>query len=483
MNNHDSIILIFEALASRLEGTVLLFEPSSNHILACSVNRKDFEPCTFTRYFEKYKVLPFKVSDDNQPAKGDIVDRDKYVVGYWEKTIVGEYHLVSFSTKDKSNETLLSILRPYMRLIENMDGIIFVKDVAGSYVAFSKGCMEKSEYINPDQVIGYTDMDLWPENAHMFIKNDQEVITSKQSKFFIERFIYKDGLIRYYAGYKSAILDQNDNVIGVFGNLQDITILKQREHALVDEKDSAVKQNQAKLQFIRNMQHDIRTPFSGILGMANLLYEQETDTEKKAMISTLTTSAEELLNYCNDIIDYANIENGQIAVIDRLFDFKKLARSVYNLEMPAAKNKNVELSFEYDDALAENLVGDPFRLQRILINLVGNAIKFTEKGAVKFKISKIREYKHQRSLIVSMRVEDTGIGIPESQQDMIFEKMTRVSPSNKGLYRGHGFGLKIVRQFTQELDGDLNLESTCGQGTAVTVVVPLRMPLVQDAIY
>ena len=162
---------------------------------------------------------------------------------------------------------------------------------------------------------------------------------------------------------------------------------------------------------------------------------------------------------------------------------QKLVQTVYNLEKPAAMHKSLKFSLQFDSGLGRYFVGDPFRIQRIMINLVGNAIKFTQQGKVIIKLKKIKEYTEKRTIIVCIQVIDTGIGIRAHDQDLIFEKMTKVSPSSQGLYRGHGFGLKIVKQFTEEIEGDLHLESSPEKGTKFSVVFPLRVPHAHEDIY
>ena len=416
----------------------------------------------------------------HERCRGQICDLQGKTLGDWSIKYTDNGAMLFCHYQLPSTKEVMAYLEPFMQVVNLMPGNTFVKDVDGVYMAINLALLERSDYSTHDQIVGKTDIELWPDSAQRIIRHDQQVIESRKTMFFIEKLTRMNGQVVYYAGHKSPIIDKTQRVVGVMGNLIDITSLKQKEFDLLAEREAAVKENKAKMDFIRNMQHDIRTPFTGIIGTTTILQESESDDHKKSLLQIIQSSAEELLTYCNDIIDYANIENGQVAIIDRVFDLRGLAHSIYELEAPAAQAKGLELSYEYDNELLDNIVGDPFRIQRILINLVSNSIKFTSRGTVSFSIRKIKSFKNHRSILIAISVSDSGMGIPETQQDQIFEKLTRVSPANKGLFKGRGFGLKIVKQFTEDLDGDLNLQSMPGVGTTVTVILPLKEPLVQD---
>ncbi len=418
---------------------------------------------------------------NSEPYNGQICDLNGKSLGDWVIKYSENSALLYCHYSVPTKENILESLHPFMAIVDLLPGNTFVKNVDGIYMAINLAMLERSDFSHRNQLIGRNDIDLWPDSAQRIIRNDQEVIEKRTCHFFIEKFTRTNGQVLYYAGHKMPIFDRAERVVGIMGNLIDITALKQKEYDLLAEKEAAVKQNRVKMDFIRNMQHDIRTPFTGIIGTANILMEKESCDHKKALLSIIHNSADELLAYCNDIIDYANIENGQVAIVDRIFNCRTLGESVFQLEVPAAQSKGIRLQYDYDDSLVDQIVGDPFRIQRILINLVSNGIKFTSTGSVKFTISKLKKIRQHRNILIKISVEDTGMGIPTTQQDQIFEKLTRVSPANKGLFKGRGFGLKIVKQFIEDLDGDLNLQSNPGKGTKVSIVLPVKEPLVQDS--
>ncbi len=278
---------------------------------------------------------------------------------------------------------------------------------------------------------------------------------------------------------KIPLRDEKGNIIGVIGNTVDITALKKIETELREAKEKLEKANSIKTEFIRNMEHDIRTPFSGVWGITNVLWQRETEPEKKELLGDVTNCTKELLDYCNGILDYAKIEQGNLPLLEKKFNIHKLIDSVITIETPPAKYKKLNLTLEYDENLPIILVGDQYRLQRILINLVSNAIKFTQQGEVKLCV-KLVKLQDNKNAIIRFIVEDTGIGIPQEKQDFIYEKFAKVIPSNKGTYKGIGLGLKIVKQFIEEMGGEIDLKSEPGQGSTFVCTLPFKLPLVSD---
>ncbi|QLH43983.1 MAG: GHKL domain-containing protein [Coxiellaceae bacterium] len=155
------------------------------------------------------------------------------------------------------------------------------------------------------------------------------------------------------------------------------------------------------------------------------------------------------------------------------FNLSQLITSTINIELPAAKHKELTLTVDFDNNIPPVLIGDDYRLQRILINLLSNAIKFTHKGSVKLVVEQsVRE--NNNLIILKFIVEDTGIGIPIEKQNFIYEKFARISPSNKGIYEGAGLGLSIVKQFIEEMEGEIDLESEIDKGSKFICTIPLN---------
>lgn len=291
------------------------------------------------------------------------------------------------------------------------------------------------------------------------------------------RIVRPDGEVRWIFDRGFPIFDETNRCCGVTGVAIDVTREKQSEEVLRKAKEEYF--NQLKTQFVRNMEHDVRTPFNGIWGLSSYLWERETDAEKKELLSDITHSAKELLDYCNDILDFSRIELGNLPVLEKKINVKQLISSIMMMEVPAAKIKKINLTVNYSDSIPTILLGDPHRLQSTLINLVSNAIKFTKKGSVELAIE-LAKQPENRQIILKFIVKDTGIGIPAEMQDFIYEKFTRLNASNRGNYKGAGLGLRIVKQFVEEMNGEIELQSELGVGSTFICMIPFKLPLIPD---
>lgn len=372
-------------------------------------------------------------------------------------------------------------------VIENLPGSIYWKNKEGVYLGrnlFSAERMLSVELESnsvQDDVIGKTDYDLFSkETADRYRAHDLQVMESRKEYSVEESVILPSGKTIIQLSTKRPIYDQNGHVVGIVGNTVDITHLKEIEAELRKEHARAEQANLIKTEFMRNMEHDIRTPFSGMLGMANYLWETEEDPVKKGCLNDIVQCAKELLDYCNSILDFSKIESGLHLVADKKFYLQDIINSAVKMELPAAKLKQLSLIVDYDHQIPKVLVGDPHRIHRILVNLLSNAIKFTQQGQIKLHVSLLP--KEHPSTLVRFMVEDTGVGIPEDKKDYIFEKFTRLSLSNKGFYKGIGLGLRIVKQFMHEINGEIDLISQVGQGTKFICTIPFRRPLTEDFV-
>lgn len=386
------------------------------------------------------------------------------------KELVGINH----SDKDKEIYRLKNV-------IENLPGSIYWKDQNGVYLGVNCFSIEKMRSVNLawQDIVGKTDYDLFPkEVADAYRKNDLEVMTSGHESSREEVITLPNGEILIQLSSKRPLRDEQGDIVGIVGNTVDITYLKKVESELREAKEKAEAANQLKMAFIRDMEHDIRTPFSGIYSITKYLYEQETEPNKKEFLGHVVNSSKELLNYCNTILDFSRIESGVLPLTEKKFNLHKLLDSVIMIENPAAQFKNLELLFEQSSDLPQIILGDQYRLHRILINLLSNAIKFTKTGFIKLT-AKLQKT-DSRQAIISFIIEDTGIGIPPHQQEIIFEKFTRVIPANKNLYKGNGLGLKAVKQFTEELEGEIELASELDRGSIFICTLPFKLPLISE---
>jgi signal transduction histidine kinase len=262
-------------------------------------------------------------------------------------------------------------------------------------------------------------------------------------------------------------------VVGVLGIIYDIT-------DLVLAKKQAEIMSQLKSEFVQNMQHDIRTPTSGMWSGLQMLIETEEDPGKQAILILLRDSAKQLFDICNEIIDFDKIERSETLIFSKPIDIRKILSNVIDLNGAAAYQKKLKLSFDVDDKIPKILKGDEYRISRTLINLVSNAVKFTETGSVHL-LAKLLSLTDKQA-IVQLEVHDTGPGILDEKKEFIYEEFARGDASNRGKYQGSGLGLNIVKQFVAELNGRLEVNSAVGKGTIFYVRLTLERVSIETAL-
>ncbi len=253
---------------------------------------------------------------------------------------------------------------------------------------------------------------------------------------------------------------------------RDITARIAAEQELVEARARAESANEAKSRFLATVSHEFRTPLNGILGMADLLGDTGLDPEQATYVRALRTSGEALLGLVDDILDFAKVEAGKLELASERFDLGVLVETVSELMAPRAQVEGIELAAHLAPDLPTHLVGDRDRLRQILLNLVGNAIKFTDQGGVGIRIGRDAE-------TVVIEVADTGPGIPEERRQAIFEEFEQADVSPARRHEGTGLGLAIVRRLTGLMGGSVGVEARDGGGSLFRVRLPL--PVADDA--
>jgi CheY-like chemotaxis protein/HPt (histidine-containing phosphotransfer) domain-containing protein len=228
-------------------------------------------------------------------------------------------------------------------------------------------------------------------------------------------------------------------------------------------------------QFMANMSHEIRTPLNAIVGFCNLLSRSRLNDRERELSDNIQLASENLLSIVNDILDFSKIEAGMLILEKVPFDPNGLFYSVQQMFVEKAKQKNLSLDVHLAPGLPEQVVGDPTRLTQILINLIGNALKFTERGGIVVSVVPISRAHSSRRLTLRIEVRDSGIGIPADQLERIFERFTQSDEQTTRIYGGTGLGLSIVKGLVGAMHGVISVQSETGKGSLFTVLLPFSL--------
>jgi len=259
----------------------------------------------------------------------------------------------------------------------------------------------------------------------------------------------------------------------MFGTHLDITSRKHLEQQLKTAKKQAERANRAKSDFLARMSHDLRTPLTAVTGLTELMRDTPLNAEQTAHVRNLGHAANNLLSVITDILDFSKIEAGRMTLEAVPFSLRELLTETHSLLSVKATQKKLRLLLDEDPALPEFVCGDPGKLRQILVNLVGNALKFTDKGYVRIKTETVSK---PDSAIVTFTVEDTGIGIPAERQPLLFKAFSQTDPSMSRKYGGTGLGLSIVLRLVNLMGGTVRLESEEGKGSKFITEIPFVLP-------
>ena len=355
--------------------------------------------------------------------------------------------------------------------INATEDLIFVKDKDFYYRAVNKPLCE-NYLLREDQIVGHKDDELLPEETiNVFRHIDVEVIEKGKTIKVEELVTFPSGKKVLLETVKSPCFDEDGNIIALIGIARDITERKKAEQELQNAKDAADLASRAKSQFLSNMSHEIRTPMNAVLGFSQILQELELDPNKKFYLESILNAGRSLLSIINDILDLSKVEAGFLSLQYSPIEMGPLLDELEEFFSQRVKEKDLVFNIESKKTDRVLLV-DAVRLRQVLINIINNAIKFTDSGSISVivELKCLNSYKNLGHL--NIRIKDSGIGIDEDQQQGIFETFQQARGQKAVEYGGTGLGLAISKKLVELMGGNIQLESTKGQGSTFIIDIP-----------
>ncbi len=388
--------------------------------------------------------------------------------------IIGTFGISRDVTLQVRAETELARERDLLKTImNNIPDIIYVKDRFSRFLTANESMMRLLGKNDLSEIIGRNDYDFSPpEMACNYVADDQNVMRSGKALVDQEETIRRsDGKTIWLLTTKVPLHNDDGEVMGMVGISRDITARKQAAQELMSAKELADAANRAKSEFLANMSHEIRTPMNGILGMTELLAGTDMTAEQQEFLTLVQQSADSLLRLLNDILDFSKIEAGRLELDFAPFNLRDCIGKAIKLLTLKANEKGLELAGRIDPSIPNELMGDAGRLRQIVVNFVGNAIKFTSSGEVVVDVNP--ESLDEDSAVLHITVRDTGIGIAKEKQQKIFEAFAQADASTTRRFGGTGLGLTISARLIQMMEGTVWVESELGVGTTFHFYVHL----------
>ena len=411
-----------------------------------------------------------KAGDELETVDGRILVRDFIPIESGENYLGHLWQYRDVTERRQAQRAIQKSEEKYRNIMENMQLGMLELDQEERIVKVYDRFSEMTGY-REEELLGKVAAEvLLPPDSRSVISEDRDLRKSGQPAVYEIQIRRKDGSLFWALISGSPIYNDQGKLQGSLALHYDITDRKLLEQDLFQAKQVAEQARRAEQQFLANMSHEIRTPMNAVIGMTYLLYETSINERQKEYLDALRFSADSLLGIINNILDISKIEAGELELEEKTFNLLQMMNALYRTFQFKLREKPVSMVLNYDPAIKHLIIGDATRLNQILINLLGNAGKFTNKGTIGLDVRLLRETPD--SYLLEFKVHDTGIGIPTDKLELIFENFKQADLEVVRKFGGTGLGLTIVKQLVEMQQGRIEVQSEPGQGSVFTFVMP-----------
>jgi len=413
------------------------------------------------------------IDEELELKDGRIIERS-FIPIYVDNYYSG--HMWNYIDVTKQRKYLKNLQRSeekYQRIITNMNLGLMEVDTEGIVQYVNQSFSEMSGY-KLSEILGKSSSEILLDEENMaFIDSKIESRKTGESDTYEVAVRNKEGEERWWLISGAPLYNEVGAVSGSIGIHLDLTEHKNLEKELLESKQETERTAKIKEVFLANMSHEIRTPMNGIIGMTRMLFRTELSEKQQFYLDIIKSASDNLMVILNDILDLSKIEAGKFTIEKEAFDFSKMLHHARHVMLPKAEESGLEIEVKVAPEINPSFFGDSHRITQVLLNLIGNSIKFTPEGVILIQAELIGNTVDRQ--LISIAVKDHGYGMDQEFLDKIFEKFTQEGSSTARKFGGTGLGMNICKELVELMDGNISVESEKGKGTTVTVQLPLDL--------